>query len=212
MEQFSLFAEENRQNKLHTAVQNSGASAALQFAVMILAILALFVYLNAPIYPQAEQKVNSVEAVRDKLSEYDSTKRLVVVDPNRFEYTSQSQSVLMAGRNRTAKPRGYLIAWENHKENENTTYWSVLGKLPESGDQFDGVNYRNTTVELKTFRDNPHSRALAVHVLCGEYYYAIDVFFDTAGMSEQELTEREADLQVLIYSIVDQIIDGAEVP
>ena len=87
-----------------------------------------------------------------------------------------------------------------------------MGKIPESGDQFDGVNYRNTTVELKTLRDNPHSRAFVVHVLCGEYYYAIDVFFDTTGMSEQELTEREADLQVLIYSVVDQIIDEAEVP
>lgn len=177
--------------------------------VTLFVILALFVYFDFPIYPRPEQEVDSVQMLRDKLSEYEATSRLVVVVPHDYEGRRQSQSVLLSGRKRTAKPRGYWICWDvSLREGFDATV-DVVGKIPDSDDYFDGESYRNGTVKLELFRDDTQCRVMALSLLWGEYIYTVDTAYDITGLSEQELAELEADLQALVYSVADRIIDAA---
>ena len=176
---------------------------------MLLMFLAVFVYLEYPVYLQAEQGVESISALCDKLSDNTATRKLVVVDPGRFGGEMQTQTVRLDGRGRCAKPLGYCITWAQTENEEFVANWSVIGELPEAEDDFDGISYRDSITKLEIIRDLPHNRVIALSLRCGEYSYTIDVTFDTTGLSEKEIAERETALQKFVYAVADQIIDAA---
>ena len=178
--------------------------------IVLLAILAIYGFLKYPLYPQAELELDSIQMLRDKLNEYEGTRKLVLVSLSEYDVERQSQSVLMSGRNRTAKPHGYYLALDVHVTDEIDARINIVGKIPDSDDAFAGESYRNGKVNLEIYRDETQRRVMVLSLLCEDYLYSIDTAYDISGLSEQEITEREETLKAFLYSIADRIIDAAQ--
>lgn len=181
--------------------------------VGLLLILADYVFWIFPIYPDFTRPLDSIAELREALREQEATNALYVVDLTEFGAAEQTIRVDLNGRTRRAEPVNYHIDSQNAGNHSVFTLGVSAGIKLWKDAEFDGEGYRNVEAKLfKLFASDTQStrRSLELDLCCGSFEYAISGSFDATGLTEQELSEREADLQALVYSVADRIIDAAE--
>ena len=178
--------------------------------VGLLLLLAGYMFWNWPIYPASEKKVETISELREALAECEETKDCVVLDPAEYDVNSESFTLKLSNRFRTAEPCGYSI-FGTYPETDRKRSLSIFC-LPL--DDFlrlevDESVYRGVQTKISSGSYPSQERYMELKMLCGEYYYSVCVSFAAPDVSQQELAELEADLQALVYSIADRIIDAA---
>lgn len=173
----------------------------------LLLILAGYLYWIWPIYPDERKQATSISELREMLGEYEATKDYVVIDPTDFGMKTASVYLDVTGRTRNSDPDGYLI---ESADAEGARFDTLI---ISAGDRyvpyrFEGTAYRNTEVMLTTETYPSGDRGVELTLKSGRCYY-IWVSYSPAGLSEQELAQRDADLQELLYAVADRIIDEA---
>ena len=160
-----------------------------------------------PIYPDERKQVASVSELREMLGEYEATKDYVVIDPANFGMKTESVYLDVTGRTRDSDPDGYLIKSVDAEEARFDALIISAGDR-YSPYRFEGTAYRNTEVMLTTETYPSGERGVKLTLKRGRCYY-IWVSYSPAGLSEKEITQRDAELQELLCAVADRIIDGA---
>ena len=185
--------------------------------LLILAVyLAGYAYWTWPVYPAFEKELESLTELRGLLGKNDATKDMFIVDLTEFGAASQKNYVYMDGRTRCANPYSGYVRSENAGENGSYSLW-MSGEIQTSKELPGGMSYRSVPSELEISdvevpegnnKTPLHVMMLELHY--GAYNYSIGGSFETTELSKEEIAERETDLQALLYSIADRIIDAAQ--
>ncbi len=174
---------------------------------VLLIVLGVYAYMTWPVYPSFEKEVASLSELRAILDECDATRGLVVVDLTEFGADSQTWIVDLDGRTRCAKPYCYHVTGKNAGKDGFYTL-GVSGNTRGSREGYDGTSYRDVPIKLNLREDLSPRKGVELELDCGAYAYSIGGSFDTAGLSAQEISEREASLQEMLFAAADRIIDG----
>jgi len=181
--------------------------------VALLLILAGYLYWKWPIYPSSEKKLESISELREALVECEATKDCIVLDPAEYGTNSESFTLKLSNKFRNADPCGYYI-FGTYPESDRKKSLSITSLPLDDFLRLEVAEsvYRDAQTKLTKGSYPSQERYVNLELLCGEYYYLVSASFKTTGLPEQELSEREADLQALVYSVADRIIDAAEAP
>ena len=179
----------------------------------ILALLALVIgiiaYRTMPVYPAFEKPVESVDRLRENLSESETAKDCVVPDPAIFGAEPDEIVVKLSGRNRNSAPIGYGMSCRNGNLSDYKGWW--LSCLPAKNTVLpDGSNYRNHLCSLSNGEVPSGGRYLSFDILVGDYVYGIEFSYDPSGLTQEQQSQQEETLQKYLYAAADQIIDGTE--
>ena len=173
----------------------------------LLLILAGYLYWTWPIYPDERRQVASVSELREMLGEYEATKDYVVIDPSDFGMKTASVFLDVTGRTRDSNPTGYMIESADAEASQFETL--IISAGDRYGlDRFEGTAYRNAEIMLTADTYPSGKRGVELTLKNGRCY-EIWVSYSPVGLSEQEIAQREAALQELLYAVADRIIDGA---
>ena len=176
---------------------------------VLFVVLAVYVYGTWPVYPAFAKEIASLSELREVLGESERTSTLFVVDLSDFGVQAQKISVDLDGRTRSANPVCYHVEGQTAEESTGFSLGVSAGNPLWTGGSFEGTSYRNADAKLFVPEDQSTRRGVELDLRCGTNEYAIAASFDTTGLSEQEITQRDADLQELLYAVADRIIDGA---
>lgn len=174
----------------------------------LLLLLSGYLYWTWPVYPSFTRELGSVSELRETLSKGKTTSSIVVVDLSDYGASEQMFSVDLNGRTRNAEPICCHIDSQNAWTDGAFRIGVSAGEELWKDASFDGESYRGMDARLFVSDAQSTKRGMELDLRCSTYEYAIAVFFDAAGLSEQEISQREADMQVLVYSIADRIIDA----
>ena len=178
------------------------------FGVLLIAQYTIFgnwIHRNEPIYTAYKKSAASISELRDELAAYEPTKDLVVLELSDGIHEWSSFEIMLDKTTRDAKPEGYSI-YLSYESADGLRIGEITGWLQPDGFQMDGCSsYRGRRVKLQTLPDGCEK----LWLICGDYYYTVSASFVRTGLSEQEIEARDADLQALLYSVADRIIDAA---
>lgn len=184
---------------------------ALGALALALAALLVWAFINTlPFYPAFEREVDTLSELRSILGRCDATKTMVVAEPPDFGSCSKSLYLKLDDRTLTANPAGYSLSYKG-TDQAVCTIWGVSAEFatPDNTRSLE-TSYRGVPTELYILRDDAkNERIIYLDLLCGKIFYTIHGDFDTAGMTEQEITERETEVKNAFYAVADQIIDAA---
>lgn len=184
---------------------------ALGALALALAALLVWAFINTlPFYPAFEREVDTLSELRSILGRCDATKTMVVAEPPDFGSCSKSLYLKLDDRTLTANPAGYSLSYKA-TDQAVCTIWGVSAEFATKNNaRLRETRYRGMPTELSISENNAtNDRWIHLRLLCGKYLYTIDGDFDTAGMTEQEITERETEVKNAFYAVADQIIDAA---
>lgn len=172
-------------------------------------LMGVWIHRNEPVYPAYSKPATSISELQAELAAHEPTKGLVVVDASDRISGQQSFEIMLDKTTRDAEPEGYCISWTD-AEADGLRPEEITGWLRPEGFQLYGGTYRDQRIKLETFPEDPRERYMKLWLLCGDYYYTVSASFETAGLSEQDITEQEEALQAFLYAIADRIIDAAQ--
>lgn len=184
---------------------------ALGALALALAALLVWAFINTlPFYPAFQKEIDTLSELRSILGRCDATKTMVVAEPPDFGSCSKSLYLKLDDRTLTANPAGYSLSYKG-TDQAVCTIWGVSAEpATKNNTRCLETRYRGVLTELYILRDDAkNERIIYLDLLCGKIFYTIDGYFDTAGMTEQEITERETEVKNAFYAVADQIIDAA---
>ncbi|MBQ1372133.1 MAG: hypothetical protein IIY70_04295 [Oscillospiraceae bacterium] len=179
-------------------------------ALAMVAVIAWTIINTLPFYPAFEREVDTLSELRDILGRCDATKTMVVAEPPDFGSSSKHLYLRLDDRTLTANPAGYAISYTG-ADHAFCTIWDVIAEFAtRNNTRFLETRYRGMPTQWSVSRDNKaNDQTIYLRLLCGKFLYSIHGYFDTAGMTEQEITERETEVKNAFYAVADQIIDAA---
>ena len=181
-------------------------------AIVFLGTLLLVKYLivggwihkNEPIYPAYMKHPASISELRSDLDACEQTKQIIVPDLSDRFPDGLSFATMMDGKTRDAKPNGYCIKWDD-AELDGIQLLEIEGYVRPEGYQLFGGSYREHRIKLENQSDGFGK----LWIISGDFYYTVSASFDASELSEAEIEEHNAALEMFLYSIADQIIDAA---
>ena len=197
-------------------MKEKGKKRALCAGLAVLALLvalAIYLYWTLPVYPSPEQPVKSFSELRERMGDHDETKDMIVLELSDFGADSQAFYVYMDGRTRGAKPYRYYVRAEKAGAEDLYTLW-VAGEIWKSEEIPQEKVYRDVPGKQVSGdtklpgQENASWRYIELTLVQGGFGYTVGGAFDLTGLTESEISEREASLLTTLHEMADLLLDA----